>query len=351
MAMTTLADRSGRVTVGVDTHADTNVVAVLDAQGRRLGIESFATTSEGHRRLEAWVLEFGLIDAVGIEGTGSWGVGIFRHLAGQGHRVVEVDRPNRQTRYRHGKSDPIDAEAAARAVLAGTATGTPKARTGLVEAIRVLRVARRSAVKQRRQAIQQLRDLVSTAPDALRERLGDLTAAQLVTTCAGFRPGDLTDVIEATKFALRSIARRHQHLSAEISELDDQLEPLVRAAAPPSLLARRGVGIDVAGQLLVTAGDNPERLRSAAAFAHLCGAAPIPVASGRSSTYRLNRGGDRQANSALYRIAICRLRWDPDTRAYVERRMKEGKTKKGALRCLKHYIAREIYNDLRQLTP
>src|SRR6187431_2894363 len=117
MAMTTLADRSGRVTVGVDTHADTNVVAVLGAQGRRLGIESFPTTSEGHRRLEAWVLEFGLIDAVGIEGTGSWGVGIFRHLAGQGHRVVEVDRPNRQTRYRHGKSDPIDAEAAARAVL------------------------------------------------------------------------------------------------------------------------------------------------------------------------------------------------------------------------------------------
>lgn len=347
MMTSTSADVFG----GVDTHGRTHHAAAIDGAGHLLDDAEFPATAAGYRALLAWLAGFGRLVKVGVEGTGTYGAGLARHLADQGIEVIEVDRPDRKTRRRQGKSDPIDAIAAARAVLAGTATGTPKARTGLVEAIRVLRVARRSAVKQRRQAIQQLRDLVSTAPDALRERLGDLTAAQLVTTCAGFRPGDLTDVIEATKFALRSIARRHQHLSAEISELDDQLEPLVRAAAPPSLLARRGVGIDVAGQLLVTAGDNPERLRSAAAFAHLCGAAPIPVASGRSSTYRLNRGGDRQANSALYRIAICRLRWDPDTRAYVERRMKEGKTKKGALRCLKHYIAREIYNDLRQLTP
>ena len=160
-----------------------------------------------------------------------------------------------------------------------------------------------------------------------------------------------SEVVEATEFTLRSIARRYQHLSGEITDLDARLEPLVRQAAPASLLARPGVGIDVAGQLLVTAGDNPDRLRSPAAFAHLCGGPPIPVASGRSSAYRLNRGGDRAANSALYRIVICRLRWDPDTRAYVDRKTKEGKTKKGAIRCLKHYIAREIYNDLRQLTP
>jgi transposase len=171
-----------------------------------------------------------------------------------------------------------------------------------------------------------------------------------VATCAEFGPGNLAIPSEATKFSLRSLARRYHHLTAEITELDTQLETLVRQAAPPSLLARPGVGIDVAGQLLVTAGDNPGRLHSAAAFAHLCGVVPIPVASGRSHTFRLNRGGDRAANAALYRIALCRLRWNPDTRAYIEKRIKEGKTKKGAIRCLKHYIAREIYQDLRQLT-
>lgn len=351
MASTTLADRAVLVTGGVDTHADVHVAAALDERGVLLGTASFATTTGGHRRLEAWLSSFGTIDAVGVEGTGAWGAGIARHLASSGHRVVEVDRPDRKTRYRKGKSDTIDAEAAARAVQAGTASGTPKARSGLIESIRALRVARRSAIKDRSAAANQLHSLVSTAPDQLRSQLRGLAIRQLVATCASFRPGDPADPTQATKAALRSIARRHNHLSDEIADLDAQLEPLVRQGAPASLLARRGVGTDTAGQLLVTAGDNPERLRSPAAFAHLCGVAPIPVASGRSSTYRLNRGGDRAANAALYRIALCRLRWDPDTRAYIDKKIKEGKTKKGAIRCLKHYIAREIYNDLRQLTP
>jgi len=349
--MTTIADEAICVTVGIDTHADLNVAAVLDRQGRLLGTESFPTTSAGHRRLEAWAVGFGPIDAAGIEGTGAWGAGVARHFGARGYQVVEVDRPDRKTRYRRGKSDTIDAEAAARAVQAGTATGTPKTRTGLVESIRALRVARRSAIKDRSAAMHQIHSLVSTAPDDLRAQLRTLPARQLVAACAGFRPGDLADPTQATKFSLRSIARRHQHLDTEITDLDTQLETLVNAAAPASLLARPGVGIDVAGQLLVTAGDNPDRLQSPAAFAHLCGVAPIPVASGRSDAYRLNRGGDRAANAALYRIVLCRLRWDPDTRAYIDKRTKEGKTKKAAIRCLKHYIAREIYNDLRQLTP
>lgn len=348
--MTTIADDHGLVTVGVDTHADENVAAVLDAQGRLLGTASFPTTATGHRSLEVWALGFGPIDAFGIEGTGAWGAGIARHCTAQGHQVVEVDRPDRKTRYRRGKSDTIDAEAAARAVQAGTATGTPKARTGLVESIRALRVARRSAVKDRSAAMHQIHSLVSTAPDDLRAQLRTLPARRLVATCAAFRPGDLADPAQATKHALRSIARRHQRLAEELADLDAQLEPLVTAAAPASMLARSGVGIDVAGQLLVTAGDNPDRLQSPEAFAHLCGASPIPIASGRSSAYRLNRGGDRAANAALYRIVLCRLRWDPDSRAYIDKKIKEGKTKKGAIRCLKHYIAREIYNDLRQLT-
>jgi transposase len=351
MASTTMTEPAVVVTGGIDTHADVHVAAALDQRGGLLGTASFPTTPDGHCRLEAWLEAFGVIDAVGVEGTGAWGAGIARHLTAGGYRVVEVDRPDRTTRYRRGKSDTIDAEAAARAVQAGTAAGTPKARTGLVESIRALRVARRSAVKDRSAAAHQLHSLVSTAPDDLRSQLRALPVRQLVATCARFRPGDLCDPAQATKAALGSIARRHQHLTDEIAALDTQLDPLVRQAAPPSMLERSGVGIDVAGQLLVTAGDNPDRLNSPAAFAHLCGVAPIPVSSGRSSAYRLNRGGDRAANAALYRIALCRLRWDPTTRDFINKKIKEGKTKKGAIRCLKHYIAREIYNDLRQLTP
>ena len=351
MASTTMTEPAVIITGGVDTHADVHVAAALDQRGVLLGTASFPTTPAGHRGLEAWLGSFGRIDAVGVEGTGAWGAGIARHLTVAGHRVVEVDRPDRKTRYRKGKSDTIDAEAAARAVQAGTATGVPKTRTGLVESIRTLRVARRSAIKDRSAAAHQLHSLVSTAPDELRSQLRPLPIRKLVDVCAAFRPGDLTDPIQATKAALRSIARRHQHLGGEIAQLDTQLEPLVRQAAPPSLLARSGVGIDVAGQILVTAGDNPDRLHSPAAFAHLCGVAPIPIASGRSSAYRLNRGGDRAANAALYRIAICRLRWDPNSQAFIDKKIKEGKTKKGAIRCLKYYIAREIYHDLRQLTP
>lgn len=343
--MTTIADEQCRVTVGIDTHGEVHVAAVLDERGRLLATESFVTTSSGHRRLERWALRFGVIDVVGIEGTGAWGAGIARHLSAAGYRVVEVDRPDRKTRRQRGKSDTIDAEAAARAVQAGTASGTPKSRSGRVEAIRALRVARRSAIKARAQAAHQLHCLVSTAPDVLRDALRALRLGELVETAARFRPDDTAEPVQATKAALRSIARRYQQLSAELDQLDAILDPLVAETAP-NLLALNGVGTDVAGQLLVTAGDNPDRLRSDAAFSHLCGASPIPASSGRTNRHRLNRGGDRAANAALYRIVLCRLRWDPRTRAYVERRTKEGLTKPEIIRCLKRYIVREIYREL-----
>lgn len=346
MTSSTMPDTTLTVIGGIDTHADTNVAAALDQRGVLLGTESFPTTPAGHTALETWLASFGTVEVIGIEGTGSWGAGINRALTAAGHRTVEVDRPDRQTRRRKGKSDTIDAEAAARAALAGTSNGTPKTRTGQVEAIRALRVARRGAIKDRTAAIQQLHSLISTAPDELRERLRPLKIADLVDTCCRLRPTGYRDPTNATKTALRSIARRFQHLDDEIAELDIQLKDLVTATAPPQLLARKGVGIDVAGQLLVTAGDNPDRLRSPAAFAHLCGAAPIPVASGRSSTYRLNRGGDRAANAALYRIVLVRLRWDPTSRDFIDRKISEGKTRRGAIRCLKTYIAREIHHDL-----
>ncbi len=346
--MTTIADEGCRVTVGIDTHGEVHVAAVLDERGRLLATASFVTTAKGHRQLERWAGGFGVIDAVGIEGTGAWGAGVARHFSAGGHRVVEVDRPDRKTRRMRGKSDTIDAEAAARAVQAGTATGTPKTRSGRIEAIRALRVARRSAIKARSQAAHQLHCLVSTAPDELRDELRALRLAELVETAARFRPGDPCNPTQATKTALRSIARRYQQLTAELDDLDELLDPLVAETAP-NLVALNGVGTDVAGQLLVTAGDNPDRLRSDAAFSHLCGSSPIPASSGRTNRHRLNRGGDRAANAALYRIVLCRLRWDPRTRHYVERRTNEGLTKPEIIRCLKRYIAREIYTELKRL--
>jgi transposase len=337
---------------GVDTHQDTHTAAVIDLVGRVLGTRQFPTTAAGYAALLAWMRGFGRVWRVGVEGTGAYGVGLARRLRGEGVEVIEVDRPNRKTRRFQGKSDPIDAIAAAKAALAGERTGTPKHRDGRVEALRNLRVARRSAVDQRADAQRQIKALIVTAPDELRARLRGLAVKELIATCANLRP-DRTDAATPTtavKIALRSLARRHQQLSIEIADLDELLEPLV-AAINPDLVAVNGVGADVAGQLLVTAGENHDRLTSEAGFAMLCGVAPIPASSGKTTRHRLNRGGDRQANAALYRVVLCRLRWNPRTRAYAERRTKEGLSKKEIIRCLKRYIARELYqiitsNDL-----
>ncbi|NKZ09337.1 IS110 family transposase [Actinomadura latina] len=329
---------------GVDTHSDTHTAAMIDQVGRVLGTEQFPAGAAGYAALLAWMRSFGSLVRVGVEGTGAYGAGLTRLLRAERVDVVEVDRPDRKTRRFQGKSDPIDAVQAARTALAGERTGTPKQRDGRIEAVRNLRVARRSAVDQRADAQRQIKTLIVTAPDDLRERLRSLPAKELITTCANLRPDRAGAASPATavRIALRSLARRHQQLTTEITDLDDLLDPLV-AAINPGLVAANGVGTDVAGQLLVTAGENHDRLRSEAAFAMLCGAAPIPASSGKTNRHRLNRGGDRQANAALYRIVLCRLRWDPRTRAYAERRTKDGLSKKEIIRCLKRYIARELY--------
>jgi transposase len=266
---------------------------------------------------------------------------------------VEIERPerrDRQGRRRRGKSDPSDAEAAARAVLAGTAIGQPKAADGRVEMIRVLRVARRSALKARTQAANQLHALVLTAPDQLRARLRGLPLDRLVTVAAAFRPGPRVDTpLAATRLALKALAGRYQQLSTEIATFDGQLAQLVAAAAP-ALVAVKGVGPETAGALLVAAGDNPDRLRSEGAFARLCGVAPLPASSGRTTRHRLNRGGDRDANRALYLLVLGRMSWDPRTRDYVARRTAEGLSKPEIIRCLKRYLAREVYRLLRAPT-
>jgi transposase len=327
---------------GVDTHLEVHVAAALDARGGLLGAESFPTTPAGYGRLLAWLSSFGQVRVVGVEGTGSYGAGLARHLRRAGIEVLEVDRPNRQSRRKTGKSDALDAVAAARAVLAGTANGAAKTRDGHVESIRVLRVARISAHKARTQAINQLRALVSTAPADLREQLRGRGPDQLIDACAALRPGRGHDVTTATKQALRILARRALSLQAEIDDLDELIPPLVAAQAP-ELLARFGIGPDTAGALLVAAGDNPDRLHNEASFARLCGVAPIPASSGKVTRHRLHRGGDRLANAALWRIVTTRMATDPRTREYVARRQKEGRSKREIMRCLKRYVAREVF--------
>ncbi|WP_327392156.1 IS110 family transposase [Streptomyces sp. NBC_01186] len=350
--MTTIAQPTREVTGGVDTHKDTHTAAVVDSAGRLLGTEQFEASRAGYRRLLAWLLSFGTVALVGVEGTGAYGAGLAVHLREQDVPVVEIDRPDRKTRRWQGKSDPVDAEAAARAALAQRRTGTPKQRDGRVEALRSLRVARRSAVNQRADVQRQMKTLIITAPEELRAVLRDLSDKQLVATCAAGRP-DTTragDPAMAVRLALRTLARRHQRLAEEIADLDALIGPLVAEVAP-ALLALHGVGPEAAGQLLISAGENPDRPRSEAAFAMLCGAAPIPASSGRTHRHRLNRGGDRAANSALYRIVLCRLRWDARTRSYRERRTAEGLSKKKIIRCLKRYVAREIYRVITTSHP
>ena len=337
------------VLLGVDTHLDFHVAVAIDHLGRRLGESGVPTTAKGYERLLRWAEGFGPVRCVGIEGTSSYGAGLARHLRARGIEVLEVERPEPRrpgSRSNLEKSDPSDAEAAARAVLAGEASGVPKSADGQVEMIRALRAARRSAVKARTQAANQLQSLHVTAPEQLRHRLRGLSTKELVRVAARFRIGEApTDVPTATKFALRSVARRHEALSAEIAELEAHLDRLVAQAAP-ELISLPGIGTDNAATLLIVAGDNPRRLKSEASFASLCGVSPIEASSGKVVRHRLNRGGNREANRALYMVCLARMRRDRRTQEYVARRTQEGKSKREIIRCLKRYVAREVYRVL-----
>jgi transposase len=339
------------VTVGIDTHSDVHVAAALDQLGRVLGTVAIPSTPAGYRQLHAWAAELGHIERIGMEGTGSYGAGLARWLRQHGHEVVEVNRPDRQARRQRGKSDTLDAEAAARAVQAGTAAAMPKSGDGLVEMIRMLRLVRRSAMKARTQAFNQLRALIVTAPEPLCDQVRHLHRSELLRAASAWRPGAAPHTpVAAAKLAMKTIARRYRRLDEEIVELDRHLAVLVEKAAP-ALKAVKGLGTGTIAALLIAVGDNPERMRSESAFAHLCGAAPIPASSGKTSRHRLNRGGDRQANHALYMIAVSRMAWDERTKHYVARRTAEGKTKTEIIRCLKRHIAREIYPLLTNPLP
>ena len=344
MALTIVETRA--ITGGVDTHADVHVAAALDPIGGLLGVQEFPVTPAGYACLLEWLGGFGTVCLVGIEGTGSYGAGLARHVTAAGVRVVEVDRSDRQDRRRQGKSDPLDAVSAARAAQSGRARGAPKGRDGTVEAIRVLMVAKRSARSERIQTINQARSLVLTGPDDLRARFARHTVAALIAELASLRPRPGSTVGYATRIALRELGRRAEFLDGQIARLDELIIPLVTARAP-ALLALHGVGPDTAALLLIAAGDHPARLRAEAAWAHLCGVAPIPASSGKVTRRRLNRGGDRQANHALWQIVITRMSSHPATRAYAARRAKEGLSKTEIIRCLKRHVARQVYPHLR----
>ncbi|MCH7668234.1 MAG: IS110 family transposase [Acidobacteria bacterium] len=313
-------------------------------RGGVLGIESFPTDEAGFEALLGWLTSHDEIDRVGVEGTGSWGVALSRFLHDHEIVVVEVDRPNRQDRRKVGKSDPTDALSAARAALSGSASVIPKTRNGPVEQIRILLVARRSARSQRIETLNQLRHLVFTGPEEVRSRFKDRYKTGLVSEVAKLRPRKASDpLLYTTQLTMQGLARRIQMLNNEIRGLDSMLTELVAEKAP-SLVALYGVGTDTAATLLVTAGDNPQRLRSERSWARLCGVSPIPAGSGKTSgRHRLNRGGNRQANAALYRIVLTRMSRDERTKAYLGRRRAEGKNTAEIMRCLKRYVARETF--------
>jgi transposase len=341
----TIVETTRPVTAGVDTHADVHVAAVVDHLGGLLGVEAFETTEAGCHRLIGWLRSHGRVELVGVERTGSYGAGLTRQLDRAGIRVVEA---NRQVRAREGKSDPVDAVTAARAALSGRALGVPKSRVGDVEAIRVLSVARRSASAERIVTLNQLRHLCFTADEPIRRRFEALSVARLTATASTLRPRRIDTVRCSTLLAIRTLARRVSYLDDELVELNAAMRPLVDHTAP-GLLALHGVGYDVAAKLLMAAGDNPGRLTSEAAFAHPCGVAPLEASSGKTRRHRLNRGGNRQANSTLDCIVITRMRSHQPTKDYVARRRVEGKSTGEIVRILKRYVAREVFKQLRPL--
>ncbi|MEV6107116.1 IS110 family transposase [Streptomyces sp. NPDC051940] len=345
MARTLVSPVEPANVLGVDTHKDFHVAVVLSGLGVLLDGETFPATADGYRKLVAWASGFGPVGQAGVEGTGSYGAGLTRWLRTQGVQVVEVNRPNRAMRRRRGKTDAVDAEAAARAVLAGHARVVPKLGVGPIEAIRVVKLTKDSASKARVQAINQLRNVLITAEAAVRDSLEGLSLSRLLTRCT-----DLEGQGQAVTLTLARLARRIRYLDQEIRDANRQLATLVQAAAP-ELLQLAGIGPDSAAALLIAAGDNPQRLRSEASFAALCGVCPIEASSGKTRRHRLNRGGNRQANAALFRAVLSRLRWDPTTQEYVQRRITDGLSKREAIRCLKRYLARTVYKILIRHNP
>ncbi|MBW4421094.1 MAG: IS110 family transposase [Myxacorys californica WJT36-NPBG1] len=346
--MTQFTTDPNAVIIGVGPHKDTHAAVAINGLGARLGDRIIPTTPAGYQQLLEWAKTFGGVAAFGVEGTGSYGKGLSQFLRRQGLKVVEVSRPCRRSHQRlQGKDDLLDAEDAARQVLAGQATAVPKAADGAVEMLRILKAARDTAVKAQTQVMVTIKAVLITANAELRAQLEPLPPSGLIAACAQLEVGPLDTPVAAMQYALAAMAKRWLQLHEEIEMHTQHLTTLTQAAVP-ELVQAFGIGPDTAAEMLTTFGDNAERAHSEAAFAKMCGVCPIPASSGKTQRYRLNRGGNRQANAALFRVVIVRMRWHQPTQDYVARRTAQGRSKREIIRCLKRYVAREIYHLIRK---
>lgn len=332
------------IVAGADTHADTVHVAAVTTTGTAVGDKGFPTTRAGYTAAIRFLDSLGQVERIGVEGTASYGAGFTRAVIAAGIEVVEVTRAVKSTRRLKGKSDPLDAYSAARTALAGEGLATPK--DDATSGLRALHIARRSAIKHRTAVINQIKAMLVSAPDSVREKYRGLTVLRMIEAIARCRPDAQADPwAQSVLIAAKMLAQRAQFLESQAEILQTQIDALV-TAANPGLRAAYGVGTDTAAQLLITAGANPHRLHSEAAFAALCGAAPVPASSGKTNRHRLSRGGDRSANNALFRIALVRMSSHQPTKDYAQRQLLNGHSKKEILRKLKRAIAREMFKLL-----
>lgn len=346
-----MASEATNIIVGIDTHVDTHHVAIINEHGKPLGDKEFLAAGSGYRKIVSFITSHGVVLAVGVEGTGSYGAELTRVLRSFGMNVLEVNRPNRAARRLKGKSDPLDAYQAAKSVLDGRTTSIPKAKDGPVECLRILRAGRTSALKARTAAINQIKSILVSAPDRLRAKYRGMTSKAMLVALQRSRPaGHIADPEYVSLMTLKSLAARCQALSAEIDAADVALQEILDTYAP-LLCDLPGVGTEVASQLLVTVGDNPGRLANEAQFASLVGVAPVPASSGKTTRHRLSRGGDRNANHALHSVVLVRMASCQRTRDYVAKRSAEGKSKREIMRCLKRYAARELYRQITNPRP
>lgn len=340
----TILTESVLIVAGADTHADTIHVAAISMTGAAIVDREFPTTAAGYAAAIRFLTSLGQVERIGVEGTASYGAGFTRALTSAGLEVVEVTRAVKSTRRLKGKSDPLDAYSAARTALAGDGLATPK--DDATSGLRALQIARRSAVKHRTAVINQIKAMLVCAPDSVREKYRESTTLRLIESLARCRPDAQTEPwAQSVLTAAKMLAQRVQFLETQAETLQAQIDAFV-TAANPGLRAAYGVGSDTAAQLLITAGANPHRLHSEAAFAALCGVAPVPASSGKTNRHRLCRGGDRSANNALFRIALVRMSHHQPTKDYAQRQLLKGHTRLETLRKLKRAIAREVFKLL-----
>lgn len=337
------------VYAGIDTHKENHALCLVDQFGRKISGEIYPANKEGYAMIAKAIGEPKNCGGVGIEGTMSYGSGIYKYLQSKGYKVFEILGPKVD---RHkcgvGKSDLIDAERAAQMALKGQNIYSPKSADGWVEALRALHITRNTYVKITTSITNIVKSLLVTAPNDIRDEFASIKNVKNMMASLSEKR-EVEDVVEQALFsALQSLALTWIDANKKADELEEEMRVILEEHAP-ALLVIEGCGTLTSAQLAITAGDNPRRMKNKNAFAALCGVSPVPASTGdngRPKRYRLNRGGDRHANCALYRIVKSRLAYDEQTKAYVEKRKSEGKTKKEIIRCLKRYVANEVYRAL-----